>query len=725
MGATRAVAEQLASWGHDWLLKVFDDNAGVVRIDGDRVFVWKVETHNSPSGIDPYGGAITGILGNNRDPLGTGRGGGRLLFNTNVLCFGPPEYDRPLLPGQLHPRRVLGGVRAGIEDGGNQSGVPTVNGAILFDERFAGKPLVFCGTGAIAPAWIDGMPWWNKAIDPGDRIVTAGGRVGKDGIHGATFSSAHLDDDVPRSVVQIGSPITQKVLSDFLERAAERGWIKCATDNGAGGLSSSIGELARLSNGATVDLERVPLKYSGIEPWEIFVSESQERMTLVVSPDRLEDVLALAAAYDVEAADIGAFDASRALTVRHEGRPVATLDLEFLHDGVPRKTMTAAWCAPETQAAVLPEELDLGDVLARLMGSLDICSREGVIRQYDHEVKGRTIVKPLMGCRANGPQDAAVIRLGFEDYRGVAVANGIAPRIGDLDPYAMSAGAFDEAVRQIIAVGGRLPSCDDREMAFWSVNDNFCMPNVAFDPRTNPEGKERLGKLVRMCEALYDVATAYTIPLTSGKDSMKNDFHAGGVSISVPPTVLYSAVAGIPDVRKTVTTDFKRPGDLIGVVGETYHELGASHILRLFGQLGDRAPQVRIAQAKARYRAVAEAIASGRIASCHDISDGGLAVALVECAIGGGLGFDVSIDGIAANEPAVVALFSETPSRFVISCAPGDREAVVRALGRDVRFVGTVRSDRMVRVASGDSMLVEDPLDRFEDAWTGGLEGVV
>ncbi|MGC4116887.1 MAG: AIR synthase-related protein [Myxococcales bacterium] len=292
--STEQIQARLKARGEEWLVKVFTDNAGVVRIDPERLFVFKVETHNSPSALDPYGGALTGIVGVNRDPMGTGRGGARLLFNTDVLCFGPPDYQKPLLTGQLHPQRVFAGVRKGIEDGGNKSGVPTVGGAIVFDERYAGKPLVFCGTGAILPDRIGGLPSWEKEIRPGDAIVMAGGRVGKDGIHGATFSSAEIDPHSPRSAVQIGSPITQKLLSDFLEKACARGLVRCTTDDGAGGLSSSIGELATLSNGAEVELDRVPLKYAGLKPWEIFVSESQERMTLAVDPDQLEALETLA-----------------------------------------------------------------------------------------------------------------------------------------------------------------------------------------------------------------------------------------------------------------------------------------------------------------------------------------------------------------------------------------------------------------------------------------------
>jgi phosphoribosylformylglycinamidine synthase len=721
-GATERVRVRLRAAGNDWLVTVFEDNAGVVRVDEDWLFVWKVETHNTPSALDPYGGAITGILGNNRDPLGTGRGGARCLFNTNVLCFGPPDYAEPLLPGQLHPRRVFEGVRQGIEDGGNKSGIPTVNGAIVFDARYAGKPLVYCGTGALLPARLAGRESWVKEIDPGDRILMAGGRVGKDGIHGATFSSLEIDRHSPRTAVQIGSPITQKMLSDFLEAAAARGLIKCSTDNGAGGLSSSVGELARIPGGARVQLERVPLKYPGLQPWEIFLSESQERMTLVVAPEKLAAVMGLAAEYEVEVTEIGWFTDEGVLDVRHGERRVACLDLDFLHDGVPRKHLVAEWRRPAVQEPRLPPIEDHGEVLLRLLGGGNVCSREAVIRQYDHEVKGRTIVKPLMGPSGHAPQDAAVLRLHFDGWRGIAVSNGIAPRYGDIDAYAMSAGAFDEAVRQIIAVGGELPDPAAPGNRFWSVNDNFCVPDSAYDPETNPDGKYKLAQLVRMARALYDMSVYFNIPMTSGKDSMKNDFRAGGVKISVPPTILYSMVAALEDVRRVVTTEFKAPGDLICLLGATRDELGGSELYRLFGELGANVPRVRPAEARALYLRMGEAHRQGLFESAHDLSDGGLAVALAECCFGGELGCDVSLDlpGLAPH----VALYSESHSRFLVSVRSENLQRLRGLFGECCLPLGRVTEAPRLRVAHRGRSLIDLPVGALFRAWDGGLGGV-
>ena len=741
--ATSEVDRQLRANGNDWLVKVFSDNAGAVRINADSLFVWKVETHNSPSAIDPYGGAITGILGNNRDPLATGIGGARLLFNTNVLCFGNPEYDGPLLSGQLHPRRILEGVRKGIEDGGNKSGVPTVNGAIVFDDRYAGKPLVYCGTGAVMPMQFAGKDSWEKIIDAGDRIVMAGGRVGKDGIHGATFSSIELDETAPATAVQIGSPITQKLAMDFLLLAARRGLLKCSTDNGAGGLSSSVGELAGISGGAVVELERVPLKYPGLRPWEIFVSESQERFTLVVEPGKMAEIMALGQEMEVELTDIGHFTADGFLDVRFDGAPVARLSMEFLHEGVPRKILEAEWTGMDEELRMKNEELamtasnasfltpdspfDYTDTLTQLLGSLNICSRESVIRQYDHEVKGRTIVKPLMGATGQAPQDAAVVRFNFESWEGVAVSNGILPRYGDLDAYHMSAGAFDEGVRQIIAVGGKLPNLSPGDGIFWSVNDNFCVPDSVYDPISNPDGKQKLAKLVRMCEALRDATAAYCIPLTSGKDSMKNDFKADGVKISVPPTVLYSMTAKMEDVRRAITSDFKQADDVVYLLGETYDELGGSEFYALHGELGANVPKVDFAKAKALYTLVGQANDQRLIQSCHDLSDGGLAVALAETTFGYGCGAEIALP--AAGLPLVQQLFSESHSRFLATVAPEDVVAFEQLLGNRATRLGRVTTDGQLTVRHAGRTVIDANTTTLRAAWTNGpvnrLLGVV
>lgn len=715
-GSTDKVKEALEKKNNKWLIKVFSDNAGVVDLDEKNTFVWKVETHNSPSAIDPYGGAITGILGNNRDPLGTGIGGGRLLFNTNVLCFGDPEYNGELIGTQLHPRRIFEGVVKGIEDGGNKSGIPTVNGSIIFDERYAGKPLVYCGTGGIIPKQYNGKNAWEKNIDAGDLIIMAGGRVGKDGIHGATFSSVEINEFSPSSAVQIGSPITQKLVADFLERATVRGLIKCSTDNGAGGLSSSVGELATISGGAKVELADVPLKYSGLRPWEIFISESQERMTLVVEPGLKDELFALALEMDVELSHVGEFTSDGMLSVSYNKKLIAMLDIDFLHDGVPRKKIEAEWLAPELHEPKLAHKSDYTADLVELLGSLNIASKEWVIRQYDHEVKGKSVIKPLMGD-GNSPQDAAVIRTGFDNFEGIAVSNGIIPRYGDIDAYQMSAGSFDEALRQIISVGGELPNMAENDGIFWTVNDNFCVPDSVYDPEKNPDGKQKMAKLVQMCEALYDMATFYNVPMTSGKDSMKNDFKAGKKKISVPPTILYSMAAKIKDVRKTVTSNFKAAGDLVYVLGKTYDELGGSEYYNMKGELGKNVPLVRKEESRGLYLKVIEANKKGLIQSSHDLSDGGFAVALAESCFGTQLGAQVNIS--AMHESAHVGLFSETHSRFVVSVKSDDQTDFEALMGGHAVLAGRVTADSSLSISHGDHEIVKSDIDKLLASWKG------
>lgn len=721
--------------GNSFLVKVFNDNAGVVRIDDESLFVWKVETHNTPSALDPYGGAITGVLGVNRDAMGTGVGGARLLFNTNVLCFGKPDYKKPLLKGQKHPLYIREGVVRGVRDAGNHSGVPTVNGSVIYDDRYSGKPLVFCGTGAVLPKHYASQESWGKYVDAGDIIVMVGGRVGKDGIHGATASSTHTDESTPTTIVQIGSPLTQKLLSDFLEYVTRKGLVKSCTDNGAGGLSSSIGELAEFAGGARVHLERVPLKYPGLEPWEIFVSESQERMTLVCSASQIPQLKSIADGFEVELTAVGEFTNTGVLEVYFEEKVEAYLDLNFLHHGVPRKTLYAEWAKPTLVEPILSEMgerrfprppmppsplgnfLDDGHnrSLLELLASDNICSRRNIIRQYDHEVKGRSILKPLMGENQNAPQDAGVMRLSFEHYRGIAVSNGIIPRYGDIDAYQMSAGSFDEAVRQIIAVGGKLPDPEDKEPSFWSVNDNFCVPNVVYDPVHNTDGKTKLAKLVQMCDALYDMATFFKIPMTSGKDSMKNDFGTGKDKISVPPTILYSMVAGIEDVRKTLSSEWKNPGDLIYQIGKTYNELGASEFYALFGELGANVPVVRPEAAKRIYTQFSKAHQMGLLNSAHDLSDGGLSVALAESCIGSGKGARIQI---ANSELSVEALlFSESHSRFVVSISKENKAAFENIMGSDLLLLGEVSGETFLHCTMGEQTLLHCSVEQMKKAW--------
>jgi phosphoribosylformylglycinamidine synthase len=691
----------------DWLVSVFHDNAGIIKFDENWNFALKAETHNSPSALDPYGGAITGIVGVNRDVLGAGLGC-RCIFNTDVFCFATPFFDGDIPARLMHPRRVLRGVHQGVKDGGNQSGIPDLNGAIVFHERFLGKPLVFCGTGGLIPVTINGKPSHEKCAQPGDLIVMCGGRIGKDGIHGATFSSEELHEGSPATAVQIGDAITQKKMADFLIEARDLGLFSNITDNGAGGLSSSIGEMAKGSGGAAIHLDRAPLKYPGLAPWEIFLSEAQERMTLGVPPAKKNAFLDLAKRREVEATVLGEFTASGRLECFHLGKLIGALDMHFLHDGVPKMHLQAKWTPPTRKPEITIQQSDLMADLKAVLGSLNVCSKESFVRMYDHEVLAQSVLKQFQGVNHDGPGDAGVIRPVPGSKRGIAVACGITPKYSDLDTYWMMASSVDEAVRNLVAVGARIGTI--------AGLDNFCWPDPVKSDKT-PDGDYKLAQLVRCCEALYDFCTAYDIPLISGKDSMKNDYKIGDTKISIPPTVLFTAAAIIDDVTKVVSMDVKRAGDAVYVVGETHNEMGGSEYLALRGELGANVPKVDAKKARALYKKLSAAIASGLVASCHDCSDGGLGVALAESAFSGGFGMEIELYSVGV-ENDVVALFSESQSRFVVTTAADKADEFESAMsGAAFARLGTTTQSDLFKIHGCDGKWHEARLGELKAAW--------
>ncbi len=711
----RAVRERE---GTTWLVSVFHDNAGVVAFDGEAHLVYKVETHNSPSALDPYGGAITGIVGVNRDPFATGRGAD-LLVNVWGYCFASPFHDAPLPKGLLHPRRIRDGVHRGVIDGGNQSGIPYGRGFEIFDDRFLGKPLVFCGTVGSLPVVIAGRPGHQKAARPGDRIVMVGGRIGADGIHGATFSSAALDESAPVQAVQIGDPITQKRMFDFLLEARDLGLYEAITDNGAGGLSSSVGEMARGPGGARLDVARAPLKYPGLAPWEILLSEAQERMTLAVGPETIERFLELARRREVEATVLGEFTDSGFFHVTYRDEPATYLSMRFLHEGVPDLDLVARWTQPRFTDPPPRGEGDLNLVLEEMVRRLNLCSGEAKARHYDHEVKGLTVVKPFVGLRADVPAEATVFLARHGVAHGFVLSEGVNPFYSDLDPRAMAAAVLDEAVRRQVCAGAKL----DRI----AVLDNFCWPDPVEAPG-NPDGAYKLAQLVRACQGLRDLVRAYGTPLISGKDSMKNDSVMGGVKISVPPTLLVSALGQIDDVRQAVTLDLKKPGDVVFLLGTTREETGGSEYFRYLGErdgllrtpgapapyVGTRVPQVRADETLPLYRALEGAVRGGLVRSAATPGRGGLALAVVRSAMAGELGLDLDLG--ACSDLAVlapdVALFSESCGRFVVSTTPEEAGPFAeRFHGLACRRLGHVATEPRVRVRlNGRTVLDADVL---------------
>ena len=722
---------------NDFCRSVFKDNAGVVAFTDSHDVCIKVETHNSPSALDPYGGALTGIVGVNRDPMGTGLGA-ELVCNTDVFCFASPFHEGELPPRLLHPRRVMEGVREGVEDGGNKSGIPTVNGSIVFDERYLGKPLVYCGTVGMMPAMIHGKPGHYKKARTGDVVVMVGGRIGKDGIHGATFSSEELHEGSPATAVQIGDPITQRKLYDCVIRARNLGLYSAITDNGAGGLSSSVGEMAEDTGGCRIDLSKAPLKYDGLKPWEILLSEAQERMTLAVPPEHLDAFFTLAEEMDVEATALGEYTDSGYFHVTYGERQVACLPMDFMHDGVPRMQLAARWERPaayplgvkaESDAkphdALKAKGLDHAGFLLAMMSRLNICSKEYLIRQYDHEVKGGSVVKPLVGLRRDGPGDAAVLRPLLESEAGIVLSHGICPKFSDADTYWMMANAIDEAVRNAVAVGAnpeRLAGVD-----------NFCWCDPVESEKT-PDGRYKLAQLVRACESLKHHCLAFGVPCVSGKDSMKNDYTGGKTKISIPPTVLFSILGYLGDVNKAVTSDFKRPGEAIYLLGFTHDEMAGSEAASELGLAGGAVPQVDALSAKARYALVHAAMQQGFISACHDLSDGGLGVALAEMALGGRLGARINLERVpqcamAALDPARI-LYSESASRLLVTVAREHIRAFEGLftpatgcrLGFDAALVGNVTDTECLVLATGEHVLADVSVEELARAFKKTLD---
>ena len=709
----------------DWLLSVFHDNSGVIAWTDDLSVCMKAETHNSPSALDPYGGAMTGIVGVNRDILGTGLGA-RPIANTDVFCFGPPNWEGELPDNLFHPSRVFRGVHAGVRVGGNESGIPTVNGAIVFDDRYIGKPLVYCGTVGIMPRKLpDGRESHIKTPTAGDIVYMVGGRVGYDGIHGATFSSLELTEESPSSAVQIGDPITQKKMLDMVLEARDAGLISCITDNGAGGLSSSIGEMATYTDGCEIDLAKVPLKQPGLSAWEILVSESQERMTIAVKPEDCAAFDAMAQLHEVEATPVATFTNTGMFHVKYEDETVAYLSIEFLHDGVPQLQLESEWHTPTPELFTpetisLPEKAGHSNLLLRMLAQPNIASKESWVRQYDHEVIAQTVIKPFVGVERDGPGDAGVIAPIHGDPHGLVISCGIAPRYSDLDAGAMAAASIDEAVRNAVCAGINV----DKMAGL----DNFCWPDSIESVKT-PDGKFKLAQLVRANRELERVCRAYRLPCVSGKDSMKNDYGTGEKKISIPPTLLYSVFGDQPDVRFTATSDFKNPGEKVYLVGVSKEELGASEIsfmLRDSGEangIGGQVPLLPNPEINiTTYRALSTAIQSGLVRTAHDCSEGGVAVAVAEMCIGGRVGADIDIDG-TGDASVWARLWGESLGRFLVGVQPENEADFIKWMaGHPITILGTVTDSENLTISDGHEILIDVKTNSMVEAWQKTLD---
>ncbi|MCD7895061.1 MAG: phosphoribosylformylglycinamidine synthase subunit PurL, partial [Planctomycetaceae bacterium] len=706
------IAKVTRDLDRDWCWSVFEDNSGVIDFNGEMGIAFKVETHNHPSAIEPYGGAGTGIGGVIRDPLGTGLGG-KPILNTDVFCFGPPNLPQDEVPaGALHPLRVFKGVVAGVRDYGNRMGIPTANGAICFDKRYIGNPLVFCGNLAIIPKEMAAK----RSPTPGEIALVVGGRTGRDGIHGATFSSVELDENsemMSSGAVQIGNPIEEKKVTDFLLRARDAGLYSCITDCGAGGLSSALGEMGEKC-GVRVSLDKAPLKYEGLNYYEIWISEAQERMVISTDPSNLMALQALAKEEDVEITAIATFTDDRHLTLMWKDEIVGRLDMEFLHDGIPMTERDAEWTTPAHPEPAVPVDENYAATLKNILGAWDVCSKEWVIRQYDHEVQGGSVLKPLVGVDESGPGDAVVITPILGDTRAIAVSNGLKPAYSDIDPYWMAANAIDEALRNLVAVGAPLDRC--------AILDNFCWGNC--------NKPDRFGGLVRAAKACHDFAMIYETPFISGKDSLNNEFAVQGDVIVIPGTLLISAVSVMPDCRKAISMDLKNGGSHVYLIGETRNELGGSTYLSLRNEIGMTVPKVDAAAAVRSYRALHETMNRGMVRSCHDCSDGGFAAAAAEMAFSGGLGMDLDIHLMATDGPVPTAarLFGESASRLIVEVdanRASEFEDILHNAGVVFSQVGIVTAQPRLVIKDVDKLLLDLDVDELRDSWRSPLNAIL
>ncbi len=739
-----------------WCLSVFKDNAGVVKFgkSGKWALAFKAETHNHPCAIEPYGGAETGVGGVVRDVLGVGLGA-KPVLNTDIFCFAPPGYKKNLPKSALSPERIFKGVVAGVRDYGNRMGIPTAAGAIHFDEGYMLNPLVFVGTVGIMPVWAV-----SKKVNPGDIIFAAGGRTGRDGLHGATFSSASLEN-ASASAVQIGHAINEKKALDCLLKARDKKLYRAVTDCGAGGFSSAIGELGS-ECGAKVHLEKAKLKDSNILPWEIWVSESQERMIFAVPPENLRKLEEIFDAENCEHAVLGTFTGTGRLVVTFHEETIIDIGMDFLHSGLPKIKRSAVWKPQEkikteklrinrkitvippekgTQSSVNPchqssgpavwrssclaaspsshpavqrhiGQENYGEILKAALSHLNVCSREPVIQQYDHEVQGGTVIKPLQGKYADGPGDACVIwprsaTGDMSDFSGFAVSHGINPAFGKLDPYWMALSCADEAVRNLLCAGADITKC--------AFLDNFCWGS--------PEDPELLGELVRCAKGCYEASKAYEAPFISGKDSFYNrSKDADGKNLDIPSTILISASAPVNDIRKALTMDIKSAGNLLYIIGETFAETGGSIYSEITGVSDFNVPKTNPKKAFKTYKSLLSAINKELILSAHDLSQGGLGACIAEMAFSGDCGADIKLKNMPFAGKSVsdsILLFSESQSRILMEIHPENKLKFLKCMaGAVCAELGRTTEEKTLKITGlNNKTVIEESLENLKDRW--------
>ncbi|MDR3048264.1 MAG: phosphoribosylformylglycinamidine synthase subunit PurL [Elusimicrobiota bacterium] len=695
-----------------WCLSVFKDNAGIIEFDNKNAAAFKVETHNHPSALEPYGGSATGIGGVIRDILGVGLGA-KPLANTDVFCFGNINLPQDSVPSDIHhPKRIMKGVVSGVRDYGNKMGIPTVNGAVYFDEGYIGNPLVYCGTMGILP-----KNKIEKTVCPGDLVLLVGGKTGRDGIHGATFSSIRLNKESDVRAVQIGNPIVEKKVLDALLKARDMNLYSALTDCGAGGLSSAVGELGE-KTGVKIQLEKVPLKYDGLSPWEIWISEAQERMVLSVPAKNRNKILEIFKQEEVEAVYIGEFTDDKRLILYYNEDVVADIDMEFLHDGIPKPLRAARYkIIHEIRQKPVKISADkIAKSLKAVLSDLNVCSKEWIIRQYDHEVQGQTVIKPLHGSsiEISGPGDASVINpftIVKGTKKGIVLSCGMNPQYGKINPYKMAASAIEESLRNAVCVGADIEKI--------ALLDNFCWGN------TNKP--EILGSLIRSMLACYDMSKAFGTPFISGKDSLHNEYSIDGERYSIPSSLLVSAIGIIEDISKTVTMPFKEKGNKVILLGLTRNELGGSIFSKINKIKAGMFPEVFPKESLLIMKKIHEAIGKGIIQACHDLSEGGLAVAASEMAFSSTLGVKINIDAVLCKERIMPAeiLFSESNGRFLVEIKHQDFAKFKNIFKKTIYSeIGIVEEENIIFESKKNKILIQESTKDLYEIWTNPLKNL-
>ncbi len=648
----KRLTNELIDEGLDWTKSVFKDNAGVVDFDSNIYHCIKVETHNSPSALDPYGGAMTGVLGVQRDIVGTGMGA-LPIANTDVFCLPPTQLESEIgkgkMPvGPMNPVEMLNGVHRGVKDGGNKMGIPTISGDFYFDTSYCGKPLVYCGSIGVIPKKInDDVVTYEKKTAVGDYIYMCGGKVGIDGIHGATFSSLELNEDSPTSAVQIGDPFTQKKVFDFLLEARDQGLYTGLTDNGAGGLSSSVGEMAEFTNGAKIDLSNCSLKYDGIEPWQIMVSESQERMTVSVAPHNIKAFEELAHKRNVIVNNIGQFTESGFLEVYFKDQIIANLDLDFLHNQTPKMKLKAKWESGINLDEDLPQQEKLNSKnlisdLFTLLNNPNISSKEKFVRQYDHQVKGSTFKSPFTKSNSKPLNSSSIVwnyYFGGEKDKGVCISQGLAPEWSNLDPYYMSIRAIDNCVRDLISSG-----TDPDKIA---LLDNYCWPDPILS-EDNLKGDYKLGQLVLSSKALYEFSKVLKYPLVSGKDSMKNDFKGKNfdnenIKISIKPTLLITGMGKV-ELKNNIENVFTQANEslYLAIPNLNYMNGNIDQYYSVFNEEVDLDIHYNFDEMKSFYNNIYNFIVNKKITSIRPVGKGGIITSSLKMCFGSNFGININ-----------------------------------------------------------------------------------